>query len=98
VQYLLQDSDQEGGIFNVVGINASILDLVEAIREIQPDIATHYTEQDIRTHFSFDVSGDKLKQLGWSPRVSLEAGFAEMIGRFTNLTKMPTLSSERDEE
>ena len=36
-----------------------------------PDLATDYIEQDIRTHFSFDVSSNKLRQLGWNSQVSL---------------------------
>jgi len=40
VQYPLKDTDQNGGIYNVVGVIASILDLAEPIGEIQPGIAT----------------------------------------------------------
>ena len=87
-----------GEIFNVVGENASVLDLVEAVRETKPDVRVHYTEQDVLTHLSFAVDGHKLESLGWEPRYSIEAGIAEVIGRFRQVDtlRVGTLSAEND--
>ncbi len=89
---LVHPSKTAAETFNVVGENASVLDLVEAVRATKPIVRVRYTEQDILTHFSFAVDGGKLEQLGWYPQYTLEAGMAEIIGRFS---KMSTLSTVR---
>jgi UDP-glucose 4-epimerase len=68
-----------GAIYNVVGENVTVLELVEALRGLRPDLNVRYTEQDVLTHLSFAANGDKLNALGWYPAVSLEAGLAELL-------------------
>jgi UDP-glucose 4-epimerase len=79
------EPETAGGLFNVVGENASVLDLVEAVRLVKPEVRVHYAEQDVLTHFSFAVDGRKLEWLGWEPRYTIEAGMAEVFGRFRNV-------------
>lgn len=79
------EPETTGGLFNVVGENASVLDLVEAVRAVKPEVRVHYAEQDVLTHLSFAVDGRKLEWLSWEPRYTIEAGMAEVIGRFRNL-------------
>ena len=86
-------SETTAEIFNVVGENASILDLVEAVRATKPAVRVRYTEQDVLTHFSFAVDGGKLERLGWRPQYTLEAGMAEVITRFSKMTTLPTIQS-----
>jgi UDP-glucose 4-epimerase len=78
-----------GELFNVVGVTASILDLVEALRQQKPALDVRFVEQDIRTHFSFDATSATLEQTGWSPTVDLESGLGELMGRFQHLSKYP---------
>lgn len=82
---LARESETTGGLFNVVGENASVLDLVEAVRELKPEVRVHYAEQDVLTHLSFAVDGRNLEGLGWEPRHTIEAGMAEVIGQFRNV-------------
>ena len=70
---------------NVVSENASILDLVDAVREVKPDAQARYTEQDVLTHFAYGLHGSKFEALGWQPRYTLEYAVAEMVARFQNL-------------
>jgi UDP-glucose 4-epimerase len=76
---LAHAAQMAGGTYNVVGENASVLALVEAIRALRPGIGVRYTEQDVLTHLSFAIDGSKLNGLGWYPQVSLEAGLAELL-------------------
>jgi UDP-glucose 4-epimerase len=71
-----------GETFNVLDVNASILDLVDAVRAHDPDVEVRRTEQDIRTHLSFAMSGDKIGSAGWTPSSSLEEGMGALMNRF----------------
>lgn len=84
-------------VFNVVGANASILDLVEAVRAEKPDVRVHYTEQDVLTHFSFAADGRKFRSLGWKPTFTVTAGMAELLKHFRNVSTLP-LCVPRDED
>jgi UDP-glucose 4-epimerase len=80
IRFALMHPDQlAGGTYNAVGENVSILELIEAIRALQPGIDVRYTEQDVLTHLSFAIDGSQLNALGWYPQISLEAGLAELL-------------------
>lgn len=76
-------------VYNAVGTTASILELVEGVRQTKPDVQVRYVEQDIRTHFSFNVCNDTLVRSGWQPATTLEAGVAELIEHFVGLAASP---------
>jgi nucleoside-diphosphate-sugar epimerase len=76
-----QRDESEGQVYNVHNANASIVDLVRAVRSVLPDVSVRRTEQDIRTHLSFAMSGEKIREVGWSPTSTLE----ECIGALLDL-------------
>jgi len=68
-------------IFNVVGHNASVNAVVEAVRSVEPDISVRHTEQDVQTHFDLVASSEKARTvLGWAPQHTLADGMRELIG------------------
>jgi UDP-glucose 4-epimerase len=85
---LARATETEGEIFNVVGENASILDLVEAVRQTKPDIRLQYTEQHMMARLSLTMNGDKFEALGWAARYSIEAGMAEVVSRFGSIGEL----------
>ena len=53
VRFALAHAEQvAGGLYNVVGENARVLDVVAALRALQPATQVHFTEQDVLTHFA----------------------------------------------
>lgn len=78
-------SDLKGEIINAIGRNASIHDLVEAVKTTFPEVRVHYTEQDVLTHLSINVLGEKLAGLGWNPRFTVEEGLKELILSFQGI-------------
>jgi len=79
---LSQPEQTTGQVFNTVAHNTAIVDLAEIIRQIKPGVSVQFTDQDIRTQFSFEASNEKLVALGWQPRVSLKAGLTELVKQF----------------
>lgn len=74
---------------NVVAENASVLEIVEAVRATRPEVELRFTDQDIRTHLGLEVDGGRLEAMGWRPRVGLEAGMRELLGKFRGLSCSP---------
>jgi len=86
VQFCMNKFSQfTGQVFNVVGMNASILDLVKAVQFSLPDVGVRFTEQDVLTHLSINVSNEKFIKQGWQPKFSLEDGLRELIMKFSSL-------------
>ncbi len=73
-----------GQLLNVTSENISILELVELLRQAEPAINVRFTEQDIRTHLSFEADNSGLTTLGWHPQVKTAAGLAELAGQFSS--------------
>lgn len=82
---LAHETETAGAVFNVVGENASVLDLMMAVREVKPDVRVHYTEQDVLTHLSFSTDSRKLQRLEWRPLYTAKTGIAEVIARFRHV-------------
>ncbi len=90
MRFCLANSQATAGrILNVVGENASILDLVEAVRYSRPEVAVRYTDQDVLTHFSFEADGSALggSGPGWRPMLTIEAGMAELLAKFPSVIR-----------
>jgi nucleoside-diphosphate-sugar epimerase len=79
--WTLENRDRTAGrTLNAFGQNASIVDLVEAVRESHPDVEIRRTEQDVRTHLSFELE-DGLSAFGWNPSHNIVDGLGELISR-----------------
>jgi UDP-glucose 4-epimerase len=86
VQFCIHDiSKFVGKIFNILSVNASVLDLVNAIKSFLPDVGIRFTEQDVLTHLSIKVSNEKILEGGWKPKFSLEEGLRELVEKFSGL-------------
>ena len=73
-------------VFNVVGENASINDLLDLLAPRFPRLTVVHTDKEILNQISYEVDGSKLRALGFSPALSLEEGieeYAQLYGSFT---------------
>jgi len=86
---LVREAETTHQVYNVAGVNASVLDLVEAIRKAKPGVRVHYTEQDVLTHLSFSVETARFEQLGWRPQYSFDEGLAEVLSGFEGIQSVP---------
>jgi UDP-glucose 4-epimerase len=89
IRYFLADSNLlQGKAVNGVGLTACVSDIVDIIRRLKPDTDVRFTDQDIRTHLSFEASNAALTALGWQPQVSLQSGIAELLAQFRNFERL----------
>ncbi len=79
---------------NAMGQNASVTDLVHAIGQNNPDADVRRTEQDVRTHLSFELDDQAIRSLGWSPSVHLADGLGEIVDRLSGFSTPTHLSKK----
>ena len=77
--------DMNGEIYNVVGENASIDRIIEAIRKEVKDIQITVTPSPSLNQVSYELTSLKIERLGFHPRHSLEEGVKEIVDRFRAL-------------
>lgn len=94
---LAMKGDLPGLVYNVVTASPSVLEVVDAVHATRPNVPVHMTEQDIRTHVSFEVDASALRAAGWQPQVGLVAGIQELLDRFVHLRRIQMAGSEVDE-
>ncbi|MBI2565799.1 MAG: SDR family oxidoreductase [Candidatus Schekmanbacteria bacterium] len=94
VHVLSNDNVTRNRIFNVAAANASVIDLVDAIRQSNPDVQVRFTEQDVLTHLSFEVDGTMFRNVGrgWEPAYSISAGMRELLDHFRGFPSTSLLS------
>lgn len=79
---------------NVVESNASVLDVVAAVQALRPTAAVRFTEQDVLSHFSFLVDGERMRRSGWQPAKRLQEAVGEELARFARLVAVPSPGDE----
>jgi UDP-glucose 4-epimerase len=81
-EVLENPDDFSNQVYNAVEGNYSVNQVVSVIKELKGDVNIHYTDQDIRTHYSFSVDNEKLSQKGWRPDHDLQQGIRKLLDRF----------------
>jgi nucleoside-diphosphate-sugar epimerase len=95
IRLVLREPETVGHTYNVVGENASVLDLVEAIRTLDAAVETRRTHQDVQTDFNIVASPEALMRLGWAPTMTLTSGLAELYRRFDHFQPLAYASAAR---
>uniref|UniRef100_A0A7C1P4Q3 NAD-dependent epimerase/dehydratase family protein n=1 Tax=Thermofilum pendens TaxID=2269 RepID=A0A7C1P4Q3_THEPE len=75
-------NETSGGVFNVVTENATLSDVISAVREAVPDCVVQYVEPPYQQQISYGLIDSKIRSLGYEPRGSLNLGVKEIVGKF----------------
>jgi UDP-glucose 4-epimerase len=97
IQFALKHPERtNGAILNAIAENISILELMQTIQQLQPETAVRFTEQDIRTHLSFEADNSALHDLGWRPGITVKEGLSDFLMQFRGFKKpaIPFLDTE----
>jgi UDP-glucose 4-epimerase len=75
--------DASGGIFNVVTENATLGEVISAVKEVVPSCSVQYVEPPYRQQVSYGLNYARIKSLGYEPQGSLTQGVKEVVQRFS---------------
>lgn len=83
-------------VLNVAAANWAVKDVVEVIRKLRPFTRVVETDQDVRTHWSLEIDSRRMRELGWRPRVELEAGLEEVLDSIGPFAARPAPTVDAD--
>lgn len=89
IAFCLADDRTADDVFNVVGENASINDLLALLQPRFPSLRIAHTDKEILNQISYAVDGSKLRALGFAPAFSLEDGIEEYAQLYCSFTRSP---------
>jgi len=87
LRFIVRTDRFDREIYNVLTLNATVQDIVEAIREFVPDVQSEFVDTKIMNQLSYAVSTEKFAQLGFSYAGDLRAGIGATIGLLQGLRR-----------
>jgi UDP-glucose 4-epimerase len=92
ITFCLADDRTIDDLFNVVGENASVNDLLALLGPRFPNLRVIHTDKEILNQISYEVDGSKLRALGFAPAFTLEEGIEEYARLYGSFTRSPLSS------
>lgn len=79
--------------YNVLTTNATVREIVDAIRELVPDLTIELVESRIMNQLSYTVADSRFRALGFDVRGDLKRGVAETVALLRNCRVAPAVAS-----
>jgi len=79
--------------YNVLTTNATVREIVDAIRELVPDLTIELVESRIMNQLSYTVADSRFRALGFDVRGDLRRGVAETVALLRNCRVAPAVAS-----
>lgn len=77
--FILRNDLFDGRIYNVLTLNATVRQIVDAVREFVPDLDVTFVDSKIMNQLSYEVSCERFKSQGFAFAGDLRRGIAETI-------------------
>lgn len=89
IVFCLTNEQTHDRVFNVVGENASVNQIVELLRRYFPKVQVAHTDKEILNQISYEVDGSRLRNLGFTLTKTLEEGIAEYAELYGSFGRLP---------
>ncbi len=70
---------EDGAVYNVLTCNATVRDVVEAIRTVRPELNVSFVDNKIMNQLSYEVRADRFGRLGFAPEGDLGRAVAQTL-------------------
>ncbi len=81
LSFLIQNKIFDGRVYNVLTLNATVREIVDAIRTYIPDLSIQYVDTQIMNQLSYQVACERFSALGFTFRGRLETGVRETVAQ-----------------
>jgi nucleoside-diphosphate-sugar epimerase len=79
ITHIIERDLFDGTIYNILTLNATVRDLVEAIRKLLPDINLSFVDSPIMNQLSYEVSSQRFIDRGFAFTGDLQRGIGETV-------------------
>lgn len=77
--HIIQNDLFDGRIYNVLTINATVHNIVEAIKSVVPDLKVDFVDNKIMNQLSYEVSCERFRATGFNFSGNLQRGVGETV-------------------
>ena len=85
IEFMLDRPEAAGQVYNVVTLNATLDQVIDAVRSHVPSVEIEYTNTRLLNQVSYHVDDNKIRELGFSYRGNLVAGVRETFELLTGV-------------
>jgi len=89
ISFCLAGDQTHDGIFNVVGENASVNQILDLLKHHFPKVQVVHSDKEILNQISYEVDGSRLHALGFSLTRTLDDGIAEYAHLYGSFGRLP---------
>ncbi len=86
IEFMLVRPEAVGDIYNVVTLNATLDQVIDAVRSYVPTVEIEYTTTRLLNQVSYHVDDSKIRELGFSYRGNLAVGVRETFDLLRGVT------------
>jgi UDP-glucose 4-epimerase len=79
ITHIIERDLFDGTIYNILTLNATVRDLVEAIRKLLPDLKLSFVDSPIMNQLSYEVSAQRFIDRGFAFTGDLQRGIGETV-------------------
>jgi UDP-glucose 4-epimerase len=84
ITHIIERDLFDGTIYNILTLNATVRDLVEAIRKLMPDLTLSFVDSPIMNQLSYEVSAQRFVDRGFKFSGDLQRGIGETVALLKN--------------
>jgi nucleoside-diphosphate-sugar epimerase len=85
IEFMLDRPEAAGQVYNVVTLNATLDQVIDAVRSNVPGVEIEYTNTRLLNQVSYHVDDSKIRELGFSYRGNLAAGVRATFELFSGV-------------
>jgi UDP-glucose 4-epimerase len=90
LKFIVKENIFNNGIYNVLTVNSTVREIVEAIKRYVPDLEVSYVDSRIMNQLSYTVESEKFKSLGYTFKGNLENDVKETVKLLQNMRQENT--------
>ena len=83
--FSINEQKVNSGIYNVATDNVTVDDIIKTIAKYKPGIKVEYVDSPIMNNLSYSVSSEKLKNLGFTFKGSLDESISNILDQFNSI-------------
>ncbi len=87
IAHILERDLFEGTIYNILTLNATVRDLVEAIRKLLPELTLSFVDSPIMNQLSYEVSAQRFIDRGFAFTGDLQRGIGDTVALLGNANR-----------